>query len=202
MIHVWETQHEINQNEFLRGILHLRQSLDLDQDVLIPVLSVFVTPLASKDVVLAVLRPVKDALAERGEVVADYADLGFKMRIDLDPWEAQDEVVGCAVEAVRTLGFDLQQRPTGRRRGRVTRPEFNQFLREASHLMMLARSLEDGYITSDRDLPHVMFSDPTSTMAVMKVGSWCSSYPQKYGALLQALTTGLMLRRSWEEEAP
>lgn len=77
MIHVWETQHEIIRNSFLQGILHLHMSLDLDQDVLIPVLSVFVTTLASKDVMLAVLRSVKDALAERGQVVADYADLGF-----------------------------------------------------------------------------------------------------------------------------
>jgi hypothetical protein len=198
MIPVWETQHEIIRNEVLMGILHLRQSLNLDQDVMVPVLSVFVTTLASKDVVLDVLRSVKDALAEHGQVVADYDDLGFKVRIDLDPWEAQDLVVEYAVKAVYTLGFGLQQRPTGRRRERVTQPMFNTFLHEAPHLMMLARSLWDGYVTSRREPPPSMFSDPTSKRVLLEVGAWCSSCPREYDALLQALT----LKRSWEAGTP
>jgi hypothetical protein len=197
MIPVWETQHEIIRNSFLQGILHLHMSLDLDQDVLIPVLSVFVTTLAPKDVVLDVLRSVKDALAERGQVVADYADLGFKVRIDLDPWEAQDEVVGCAVEAVRTLGLDLQQRPSGR--WSVNQPVFERFLRRAPHLMMLARSLWDGYVTSRRELPPSMFSDHTSKRVVLEVGAWCSSRPQEYDALIRTPET---LKMSWKAGTP
>lgn len=208
---IWKRQVLVAQEEVYLGILHADMYLDIcirdDIITLKPSLTVWArvgvrTAVRDENFGLRILSSAKEALSDHGQVFSDHKDLGFRMRVDRDPWETQDPITEILMEVVRSLGFRAAYQATWSNAESITRPQLLESIRRAPHLMMLSRRLGhlSRVITEDPSLRRFLGAVGVETLKL--IGYWHRSSRLEYDDLLDALSQATMVRSSWEEEPP
>ncbi len=208
---VWKSQILVAQEEVNIGILRADMYLDVcirdDIITLKPFLTVWAevgvrTAVRNENFGLRILSSAKEALSDHGQVFSDHKDMGFRMRVDLDPWGTRYFITEILMEVVRSLGFSAAYQATWSNAESITRPQLLESIRRAPHLMVLSRRLErqSMVITEDPSLRRFLGAVGVETLKL--IGYWHRSSRLEYDDLLDALSQATMVRGSWEEEPP
>lgn len=208
---IWKSQIIVDQAGVNLGILHADMYVDVcireGIITLTPILTVWAEvgvrmAVRDGDFGLRILSSVKEALSDHGQVFSDHKDLGFRMRVGLDPWEAQNSITEILMEVVRSLGFRAAYQATWSNAESITRPQLLESIRRAPHLMMLSRSLRHPSMVIIEDPSFRRFLGAVGVEVLKLIGYWHRSSRLEYDDLLDALSQVTMVRGSWEGEPP